>query len=242
MKNLMFRSVPREVALRLGTSLQRRRLRKTLASPAFSQNATMKHLNEENGTNLITQNLARKLMEKFETGTLLGAELGIAYGGGVESIGQIWKGRGVIHGYDTFEGQPKQLSYDSNSYEASCLDKYYEEFGKGEALTYDYQRKKLDEQGLDNVILHKGLLNTHSLDDIPYLHYALLDLDLIVSMALGIHLVKDKIVKGGYLCLHDVLPKGHIFGLWGLYQELVSSNNWKVQEVPFSYLAVLKRK
>lgn len=200
----------------------------------------MRNLNAENGTDLITLNLVEKLMEEFDE-TLVGAELGVGYGGSLEAIGKMWKGRGVVHGYDTFEGQPKQLSYDTNSYEACCLDPYYELFGR-EPLTYYYQRKQLNEQGLTNVILHKGLLNTHSLDDIPHLHYVLIDLDLLVSMALGMLLVKDKIVKGGYLCLHDVIPSGHIFGLWGLYQELISSDDWEVEEKPHSFLVVLKRR
>lgn len=177
-------------------------------------------------------------LTKFKD-NLIGCEMGIAYGGGVEQIGKMWKGHGVIHGFDTFEGHPTFLATPETQDAAHAMDPHYVKYGKA-ALSYEYQRAELDRQGLDNVILHKGLLNPTSLDGIPYLHYALLDLDLLASMRIGWELVRPKMVQGGYLCMHDVTPRGYLVGLWEFYQEVLGSGEYKLVEEA-STLAVLER-
>lgn len=200
----------------------------------------MIELNHQNGADAITHRVAKTVLDKFQ-GPLTGAEFGIAYGGGVETIGKLWQGRGIIHGFDTFEGHPKQLSYSPSAKEFYCMDFQYAQYGR-EALSYEHQRNKLDSLGLYNVHLHKGLINDHSIDGIEAFHYVLLDLDFVLAMLHASLLVKDRIVPGGYLCLHDVLPRGHIYGLWGLYQEIIAEGRWSAEEYPDSYLAVLCRK
>lgn len=180
------------------------------------------------------------LLTKFDT-PLVGCEMGVAYGGGIEEIGKMWKGRGVIHGFDTFEGHPTQLAVTDNSDAAHAMDPHYAAHGK-DILSYEYQRGELDRQGLDNVILHKGLIGENSLNGIPNLHYALLDMDLYVSMQIGWNLVKDKMVPGGYLCLHDVLPNGYLYGLYGLYQGIIKTGLYKVvEEIEKYHFAVLEK-
>jgi hypothetical protein len=207
-------------------------------------------INNVNGADYLMLGVAAMLRKKFKK-DLIGAEMGTAYGGGPEAVGKLWKGIGQVHAFDTFEGHPAQLSDDPNSFEARCMDRWYDNRYAGneriphlteEMLSYEYQRKALDDQGLSNVILHKGLIGEDSLKDIPYLHYALLDMDLIKSMRIGYEIVKDKIVQGGFLCLHDVIPNGHIEGLYELYQEILNEGKWKtVIEAESSYLIVLKR-
>ncbi|MCK9458551.1 MAG: hypothetical protein M0R80_02845 [Proteobacteria bacterium] len=201
----------------------------------------MINLNVVNGADALLLKYAQFLTEKIKDIPLIGAELGIAYGGGVEAIGKMWKDcGGTIYGLDTFSGHPKQLSSSPDNFEATCMDGWYQNYGI-EALEYDYQRKTLDEQNLSNVILIKGLINSQSLANVPYLHYALLDMDLIASMTVGWEIVRPLMKKGGYLCLHDVVPRGHITGLWELYQEILAQGYKVVEEAPSSYLAVLEK-
>ena len=159
---------------------------------------------------------------------LIGAEFGSAYGGGVESIGKLWKDRGIVYGFDTFAGHPKQLAVDLQSWEANCMNGWYEKYPCDE-LSYGYQRAELDRQGLDNVILKKGLINKNSCMGIPYLNYALLDLDILASMKTGYELVKDRITKGGYLFFHDVVPDDHLplLNKWFL-NEVMPSGLWEI--------------
>ena len=122
------------------------------------------------------------------------------------------------------------------------MDPHYAAHGT-DILSYEYQRGELDKQGLDNVVLHKGLINENSLDSIPFLHYTLLDMDLYASMKIGWELVKNKVVSGGYLCMHDVLPKGYLYGLYELYQEIISTGMYTVvEEVEKYHFAVLEKK
>lgn len=198
-------------------------------------------LNEANGAFSKTFEVATRCLTEFDM-PLIGAEFGIAWGGGPEALGKLWKGRGTVYGFDTFEGHPKDLAYDPKAHEASCMDLQYH-FGPKNGLSYDEQSAELDRQGLDNVVLRKGRINSDSVQGIPYLNYCLLDMDLIVSMATGFQLVKDLIVSGGYLCLHDVVPRGHLFGLWGMYWEIMTTGSWElVGEWPEHYLAILRRK
>ena len=49
-------------------------------------------------------------------------------------------------------------------------------------------------------------------------------------------------VKNSFLCLHDVIPKGHIVGLNELYHRILASGKFKsIGEYPSSYLAVLQK-
>lgn len=188
-----------------------------------------------------TRPYAQRCLNEF-TGPLIGVELGIAYGGGVEAIGKLWQGRGTIHGFDTFEGHPRQLAWSQTAHEAYCMEPHYQRW-PNEWLTYEYQRQQLDSQGLNNVQLHRGLLQQNSLQGIEQVHYGLIDLDMVTSMILGYTLLRDRVVPGGYLCLHDVLPRGHILGLWGLYQEILAEGLWEVvEETPGHHLAVLRKK
>ena len=174
----------------------------------------------------------------------VGAELGVAYGGCIEKIGKLWSlKRGTIYGFDTFEGHPTHISYSKSATESYCMDDEYARYGHRERLSYEYQRAELDRQGLGNVILVKGLINEKSFDNIPELHFAYLDLDLINSMVLGWTLVRPRMVSGGYLCMHDVVPLGNMTGLWGLYQEILAYGEYElVKEIPSSLLVILRRK
>ncbi len=204
----------------------------------------MHHLNEVNGADKITLRHAGECLKDFE-GHIYGVEMGIAYGGGVEAIGHMWKDRGTIYGYDTFEDlHPEQLSEDKDSFEARCMDHWYNTKGVDQ-LSYDYQRAQLDGQGLDNVILVKGLVNKQSCKDIPYLNYAFLDMDIYESMKQGWLAVKDKIVKNGYFLLHDIIPQPHLPKLYKLWKEEIMTdpyNKWEIlEEVPESHLTVMRK-
>lgn len=208
------------------------------------------NINNTCGADYLLFGVAAMVRRKFDKEKLIGAEMGTAYGGGVEGIGKIWKNHGEIHAFDTFEGHPEFLAV-NDGHEKSCMKRWYDNVYEGkwriphltkEMLTYEYQRKALDDQSLDNVILHKGLINENSLKDVPYLHYALLDMDLVVSMKTGFNLVKNKIKKGGFLALHDCNPRGHIEGLWEIYQEILASGEWKeIIHCDTAYLIVLEK-
>lgn len=201
------------------------------------------YLNDQNGASHTALHYCEELTKHNLGKSLIGAELGVAYGGGVQRIGRLWKPHGgTIYGLDTFEGHPKQLAASQGTMESDCMDCWYESNGTN-GLSYEYQRKVLDDDGLDNVILVKGLVTDHSLDMVPYLHYALLDLDIVASMVTGWRCVRRKMLSGGYLCLHDVLPIDHITGLYGLYQEIMASDEFDlVAEHPEKLLVVLRRK
>lgn len=198
----------------------------------------MKSLNVLNGAEQICLDYCQSLANNGED--LIGVEMGISWGGGVEKIGQMWKGKGVVYGYDTFRGHPKQLATSSEAHEATCMDYWYETMPVDE-LSYEYQRSELDRQGLGNVILVKGLINKNSCKKIPYINYALLDLDMIKSMDIGYKAVKDKIVKGGCLFLHDVVGHFRLPELHEWYLSQVLKDKWEVTEYPESYLACLKK-
>lgn len=184
---------------------------------------------------------------------LIGCEMGIAYGGGVERLGQCWRGKGFVFGFDTFHGHPRELALrcpdtlaDGGplAHAAKCMDYWYAdpEYGR-ERYGYDYIRFSLDAHGLHNVVLVQGLIGENTnIDFIPHLHYAMLDMDFPLSMRHGHRLVRDKILPGGYLCLHDVVPDGHIAGLYRFYREVVVEGLFSVvREETGSYLAVLQR-
>ncbi len=204
----------------------------------------MINLNIINGAAHILNYWQVKLASKFEK-DLIGVEMGIAYGGGVEDLASIWKGRGKVYGFDTFEGHPDFLSKEKYSAEARCMDHWYNPLMFGtKALSYEFQRDTLLAQNLDNVTLIKGLINKDSCKDIPYIHYALLDLDLYESMKVAYKAVRDKFVTGGYLFLHDVLPDGHLPLIhdWWYKEVLPKENIWKsIGEWPNQFLAGFER-
>jgi hypothetical protein len=211
------------------------------------------NLNNPIGADYLLYGVVGMLRRKFDKEHLKCAEFGIAFGGGVEGIGKMLKGHapgGTVWGFDTFDGHPEFLVKEEN-HAKLCMRRWYDNKYEGkwriphltkEMLTYEYQRKKLDEQGLDNVILKKGLIDNNTDIGIDYLHYTLLDMDIPISMRAGYEIVKDKIVKGGFLALHDCNPKGHIDGLWELYQEILNSGQWKeIIHCDTSYLIVLEK-
>jgi hypothetical protein len=200
-------------------------------------------LNGYNGAGKRCLEVCQQLKDNVTDHKLFGAELGVAYGGGPQAIGRLWKPvGGMVYGFDTFEGHPKQLSCTPTAMEYYCMDHWYRQYGT-ENLSVAYQRKALAEEGLSNVVLIPGLLNEKSLDVVPYLDYCLMDLDLIAAMVLAWRLVSTRMHKGGFLCIHDVLPLGHITGLWGLYKEIMASCDYDlVGEYPENLLVVLRRK
>lgn len=187
---------------------------------------------------------AKEALDKFEDG-LVGVELGSAYGGNVEEIATMWKHTGVFYGFDTFEGHPAHLAEDIHSFEASCMDYWYKDDVLGrDKLDYDYQRKVLDDQGLHNAVLVKGIVDEHSLDFLPKIHYAFLDMDIKKSMTDGYEAVKDRIVKGVYLLLHDVIDEDHIPALNKLFKETIMGRDkdmWKEVDRSKHFLVVLER-
>lgn len=197
-------------------------------------------LNKLNGASEVQLKYAEICEREFE-GTLTYVEMGLAYGGGVQAIGRM--PRWEVYGFDTFEGHPKHLSYDIHSFEAVCMDYWYNnpEYGK-EALKLEYQQKVLDEEGLKNVHLIKGEVQQDSCKDIDKIHLALLDMDMIAPTRTGFIAVNDKIVKGGYLMMHDALPKYHLPKIHKFVYEEVVGHGWVVvEERPSSYISVLKR-
>lgn len=199
-------------------------------------------LNNVNGADLIESKYAQKALEEFEKP--IGAVMGSAYGGSLEHIGKMWKEKGgVIMGFDVFEEtHPKHLSEDQSDHEATCMEHWYQDhiFGT-KKLSYDYQRQQLDDQGLSNVILVKGEVQPESCKDTPYLNYVFLDMDILLSMDNGYRAVKDKIVPGGYLLMHDVT--GNLKKLIPWFNEILESGLWEeVERVEESLVVVLKRR
>lgn len=186
----------------------------------------MIELNEANGASNILGIIQSLVTAQFPEEKLVGIEMGIAYGGGIEKLGMRWKGKGEVYGYDTFEGQPKELAWSPDCVEAKCLDTYYQKHGM-DALSYDFIQGELDKQGIDNVHLVKGLVCKNSCVNLKEIHYAFLDMDIYKSMKVGYEAVKDKIVSGGFLCLHDVCGAGFP-SLFPWYAEIKDDGMWTV--------------
>lgn len=201
-------------------------------------------LNEaaNNGDHTVIYKYAQKTLDEFED-NLVGVELGSAYGGNVEYIAKLWGDKGKFYGYDTFKGHPKQLAKVGEDFARDCMDYWYQDdvFGR-DKLSYEYQRGVLDGLGLANAVLVKGLVREDSCKDLDKIHFAFLDMDLPLSMSNGYKAVKDKIVKDGYLLLHDVTQKDHIPGLYTWFNdEVLTSGMWEQIEESSRYLAVLRR-
>lgn len=198
-------------------------------------------LNQLNGACEIEKKYWKKVLETVDEP--IGIVMGSAYGGSIEDMGLRSKGRGKVYGFDTFEDlHPKFLANDPASIEAMCMDYWYlpQTYGT-DALAYDYQRRKLDEQGLDNVILVKGMVNHDSCNDIPYINYAFLDMDIPKSMSDGYEAIGDKLVSGGYLLLHDY---HNISGVMKWANDAIRTNPGYdyIEDVPASYIIVFQKK
>lgn len=183
----------------------------------------------------------KKAIEDFKP-PLTFVELGSAYGGGVEEAAIRLKGIGTVYGFDTFEGHPKDLAEDINSFEATCMDHWYDPKVVGkEKLKYEYQRKILDEEKLDNAVLIKGRVNKSTLKKIDKIHYAFLDMDILASMKTGFDIVEPKLVPGGYLLLHDVLNNIESLKKWYENTIRVAPNFSVISEHPENLIAVLQK-
>jgi hypothetical protein len=204
-------------------------------------------LNAGNETGLIQLLTLENLMQKFpDENNLVGLEIGSAYGGGVEIGAKMFGKRGKFYGFDTFEGHPRDLAVDQKNLEAYCMEMWYQsdqkQFSK-EKLAYKYQRQRLDNGGLTNAILVKGRINKHSFDMIDKIHFAIIDLDLIVPTRIAYEAIKDKIVVGGYLFMHDALPPDHLPMIHSLvYHQILAEGRWKiVKESNSGNLTALER-
>lgn len=213
-------------------------------------------LNIHNGADKLTQAYAKKCLDEFDE-HLYGAEMGVAYGGGIAKIGKEWGDRGTIYGFDTFEGHPieamtgrcafTQQSGGQSSFASRCMDFWYsnrEVYGT-EKFTDSFIQQELDNLKLSNVKLVKGLITDQTdISFIPKLHYVLLDMDFPQAQWDGYNLVKHKIVQGGYLCLHDMVKPGHIYGCYEKYLDILKEGLFEiVEEKPDpELLAVLRKK
>ncbi len=173
---------------------------------------------------------------------IVALEIGSAYGGGVEMMAKSLKGKGKAYGYDTFEGHPEDLADDKNSSEARAMDIWYEKFDKKE-LSYDYQRKILDKEDLDNAILVKGRVNRHSFNNIKKAHLIMFDMDLIKPTKVAYEALKNKIVKNGYLFFHDTLPPEHLPLLYKyVYNKVLKDKNLQLyKEFTPCHLTIIKK-
>lgn len=151
--------------------------------------------------------MLQRMMAEFAGQKIVIVEMGVAYGGEIEEIGRRLGAAGEVWGYDTFEGQPKQLAESGQALEAWCMDSWYAKLGR-DKLTYEYIRGELDRQGLSNVHLIKGLVHPQSCADLPRIHCAILDLDIPASMEAGWQVVRDRVIPGGYVLIHDVFDGG----------------------------------
>lgn len=200
------------------------------------------NLNKFNGADKFLEAVQMGIMEEFPKDFLIGVEMGIAYGGGVESLGIMWKERGLVFGFDTFSGHPKILAISEKHHEATCMDPQYKQFGE-DKLSFEYQREELNKQGLDNVFLIRGMVTKESGEHLSKIHYCLLDMDMLQSMQSGYAAVENLIVLGGYLCLHDVVGHKLLPELHEWYEQMVKTDKkWEIiLERKPEYLAILKR-
>lgn len=187
----------------------------------------------------VLRELQSKILNEFPD-ELIGVEMGVCYGGGIEALGKLWQGRGKVYGYDTFEGMPKgEAGYGSR--EANNLDAFYAQYGM-EKLSYDYIRGELDEQGLYNVNLVKGLINQNSFNDLSEIHYCLIGLGYLRATEIGYNAIKDKIVPGGYLVIGGVCGRWPLASLVPWYQSVKNDPMWKVEYEGFKdMIAILRR-
>jgi hypothetical protein len=199
---------------------------------------SLKTLNEFNGADKVCDKYEKEILAKFST-NLIGVIMGVPFGGDVERLAKTWGEKGKVYGYDTFEGHPKQLAKDINSFEATCMDLWYGQYGM-DKVKIEYQRAELDKMGLTNAFLVKGLINKDSCKDLDHINYAFIDLDIIASMRAGYEAVKDKILPGGILILHDI---NNIPSLIPWYEkEIKKDPAWEMVEEYTALTGVLRKK
>ena len=196
-------------------------------------------LNKQNGAHLVVMEHVDKCLRKFK-GNLNVVLMGIAYGGEVEAVAKLCKERGTVYGFDTFEDlHPGHLADNQNKFEAICMDEWYELYGT-QKLAVEYQRSILDKLG--NAVLTKGEVHKDSCKDIPKIHLAFLDMDIVASMKSGYSAVKNKLVKGSYLLLHDAdnvaLPKIHD---WVIDELVPQKDTWKYNTFPQELTVLLEK-
>ena len=206
-------------------------------------------LNDHNGASVLTYQYAKDCLSMFDgENDLVAVCMGTAYGGGVERIAKLWKDRGTVYGFDTFEDMhPRHLAEDNSHFEAWCMEHWYKPEIYGiEKLSHEYQTNMLKELDVNNAVFVKGLVGEHSTKDIDKIHYAFLDMDILVSMEAGYEAVKNKVVKGGYLLMHDVVAKDNLPLLHKWFWEDVVKKDWDMWQVeaiyPAEHLAILERK
>lgn len=196
------------------------------------------NLNDTNGDSVVLAEVQKLLLELFDE-PLYGAEFGVAFGGGIESLCKTWGDRGFVYAFDTFCGHPKHLSDDVSSFEAVCMDGWYQQYGL-DKVSDEYIGTVLRSIGVENFQLVKGEVNSESADVIEKLHYVLLDMDILNPMKVAHDSIVDKVVKGGYVCVHDVIPENHLpmINQWwynevmplGLYREFITGTYLGVYE------------
>lgn len=201
-------------------------------------------LNKVNGADIVEYKYAKRCMSIFE-GHLIGVIMGIAYGGSVEAIANLWKDRGLVIGYDTFEDlHPVHLAQNPNHFEAKCMDHWYLDRIHGtKNLNFEYQSDMLESLFPSSWWeLRKGEVREDSCKHLRYINYAFLDMDILASMRTGYEAVKHKIVKDGYLLMHDT---DHINTLTPWFKEEVMGKDghmWEIAEdLPQHHIVVLKR-
>lgn len=178
------------------------------------------------GTDQLVDELLKDQVQMFHP--LTAVVMGVAYGGDVESFAKILKGNGEVFGFDTFTGHPASLARSPTQIDALCMNPFYDLNGTS-GISVEHQRSELDRQVLDNAHLIKGLINPHSCSRLGDIHLALLDLDIETSMRYGYWAVWPKMVKGGLLVAHDVVPEGHMPWNYKMFMdELISPNEWDV--------------
>lgn len=218
-----------------------------LRGQKFEINPTTKliWINIINGADKVETYYSNKIKEIFPNDKLIGVICGVAYGGSVEAIAKSWIGIGKVYGYDTYEKHPKHLSDNPLSEEAICMDQFYEQcaFGSNN-LSIEYIDNTLKNLGLNNFSLIKGEVNKNSFDILDKVHYVMLDMDLEKPMRLSYDILKNKIVKNGYLLLHDTV--GHYDNTFPLLEKLYNDIKGEglfevIEDIPSSYLSVLKK-
>ncbi|HUW47411.1 MAG TPA: hypothetical protein VMW36_01535 [Patescibacteria group bacterium] len=196
------------------------------------------NINSRNNDDVRLEEVQKLCLERFPDEALIGAEFGVAFGGGLEAACRVFGERGRVLGLDTFNGHPRHLSDEPDSFEATCMDHWYEKFGL-HAVSEEHISSELYACGIHNYELIAGEVHENSISDsVENLHYVLLDLDLIEPMKVSYENIKDKMVKGGFICVHDVLPADHlplIHEWW--YNEVMPTGRYK-EHAPGKYLGV----
>lgn len=195
-------------------------------------------LNNLSGAGQKCLQLCADLASRAGDRILVGAEFGVAYGGGVQAIGRAWRGKGTIHGFDTFTGQPKECGLPGDP-SRDCMDMHYRAHGR-ESLDLGVIQRILADEGLVNVVLHSGLITPHSMDGIPSLDYCLLDLYFEAPMRMAWSMVDARMVAGGYLCLHDALGPSTLPGLLQLMADIAATGRYTLVSTD-CFLAVFTR-